>query len=117
MGAVCSSLPPDNGEVEYFGPPDRSRNLPSDLKVWRKALEEKKERDRLQPKQVPSSSEQKIAGKESSQPQDQARSSYTSNASAIEGGGLVTPGGSKIENIKDDDALSHQNPSSALAVI
>ena len=51
MGAACVRPTADNEEIEYYGPPDRPRTVPTDLKRWKQALAEQKR----QPQQPPQS--------------------------------------------------------------
>jgi hypothetical protein len=98
MGAVCAK-PPMEGEMEYYGPPDRPRNVPLDLKQWKILLAEQIKR---QPQQSGGSSA--------------ATTTSPSNASD----GFVTPGGTRIERMKETQSEEMPKPptsNGALAVI
>ena len=41
MGAICARPPLEDEEVFYFGPADRPRNVPLDLRLWKQALAER----------------------------------------------------------------------------
>ena len=80
MGAAC--VRPIE-EVEYFGPPDRPRTVPTDLKVWKRALAE---REKTKQEQLPVTTASNSSNNAPSVPPNDI---------------LLTPGGTRIQKMKD----------------
>jgi len=136
MGAVCGQ-PLDSGEVEYYGPPDRPRTVPTDLRQWKQALAEKASRKAEQPQQEMGTTTASTSASAAGDNRPAAASvvgssSTTATGSALLATGgttttssssapvpvnevLLTPGGTKIGKLKEGDEDSRR--SDALAVI
>ena len=99
MGGACTK-PSADEDIEYYGPADRPRNVPLDLKHWKMLLAEQAKRQQPQHSGGPMSAE------------------TTSPSSS--GEELITPGGTHIERMKEtmsEEVRKLPSNSGALAVI